>query len=170
MSLQACGHGRASLLEVVAMRYVVGLALALATVAAVFFGGGWGVASVLAAHAHGTSLISMSGGLALAALLGTGLLVGVLVAVPVLSPLGSGIPGLIFLGWSALEVASSRQALRLIPLTHLHAASGFRTMLTGGTLAVLAAAMIVPMFVPSRWRRRETADEFAELARPEFVH
>jgi hypothetical protein len=152
------------------MRHLIGVVLALATVAAVFFGGGWGVASVLAAHAHGTSLVSMSGGLALAALLGTGLLVGILVAVPLLSPLGSGLAGLIFLGWSGLEVASAHRALRLIPLSQLHEASGFRSMLTGGTLAVLGAAMIIPMFVPSRWRRREPADEFAELARPEFVH
>jgi hypothetical protein len=30
--------------------------------------------------------------------------------------------------------------------------------------------MIVPMFVPSRWRRTEPADEFADLARAELVH
>jgi hypothetical protein len=152
------------------MRHLVGVGLALATIAAVFYGSGWGVASVLSAHAHGTSLMSLSGGLALAALAGTGLLIGILMAVPFLSPIGSGLAGLILLGWSALEVVSAHWALRLIPLTGLHAASGFRTLLTGGTLAVLGAALIVPMFVPSRWRRREPADEFAELARPELVH
>jgi len=152
------------------MRHLVGLVLALALAAAVFFGGGWGVARILAAHAHGTSLVSMSGGLILAALLGTGLLVGILVAAPALSPLGAGLPGLILLGWSAVEAVSAHQALRLIPLAALDASSGFRTMLADGTLALLGAVMIVPMFVPSRWRRREPADEFAEPATSELVY
>jgi len=152
------------------MRHLVGLVLALAAAAALFFGASWGVARVLTAHAHGTSLESMSGGLALAALVGTGLLVGVLLAVPALSPLGAGLPGLILLGWSALEVVSAHRALRLIPLSTMDAGSGFRTMLTAGALALLGAVMIVPMFVPSRWRRTEPADEFAELARAELVH
>jgi hypothetical protein len=30
--------------------------------------------------------------------------------------------------------------------------------------------MVVPMFVPSRWRRRYLADEFAEPATAELVH
>ena len=112
----------------------------------------------------------MSGGLTLAALIGTGLLVGALLAVPALSPLSAGLPGLILLSWSALEVVSAHRALRLIPLSTMDAASGFRTMLTAGVLALLGAVMIVPMFVPSRWRRTEPADEFADLARAELVH
>jgi hypothetical protein len=152
------------------MRHLIGLILALAMAAAVFFGGGWGAARVLAAHAHGQSLVSMSGGLTLAALVGTGLLLGILVAAPPLSPLGAGLPGLILLGWSATEVFSSHWALRLIPLPGLDASAGFRTMLTGGILALLGAVMIVPMFVPSRWRPREPVDDFAPKAIAELVH
>jgi len=143
------------------MRHLIGLILALAMSAAVFFGAGWSAARILAAHAAGTGLVSMSGALVLAALVGTGLLLGVLVAAPALSPLGAGIPGLVLLGWSAVEVIKAHLALRLIPLSGLDAASGFRTMLVGGVLALLGAVMIVPMFVPSRWRGREPADEFA---------
>jgi hypothetical protein len=152
------------------MRHLIGVILALATAAALFFGGGWSVARILAAHAHGQSLVSMSGGLTLAALVGTGLLLGVLVAGPLLSPLGAGVPGLILLGWTALDVFSAHRALRLIPLTRLDASGGFRTMLTGGILALLGAVMIIPMFVPSRWRRREQADEFAPAVTGELVH
>jgi hypothetical protein len=152
------------------MRHLIGLVLALTTAAAVFFGAGWGAARILAAHAHKTSLISVSGGLVLAALLGTGLLVGILVAAPLVSPLGAGLPGLIFLGWSAVEVVSAHRALRLVPLSGMDASSGFRAMLTGGMLALLGAVMIVPMFVPSRWRRREPADEFAAPATAQLVH
>jgi hypothetical protein len=137
--------------------------------AVVFFGAGWSVARIVAAHAHGTSLLSMSGGLVLAALLGAGLLLGVLVAAPGVSPLGVGLPGLILLGWSALEVVSAHQALRVIPLPGLDASGGFRTLLTSGTLALLGAVMITPMFVPSRWRRRELADLFVEPAAAQLV-
>jgi hypothetical protein len=152
------------------MRHLVGLILALAMSAAVFFGAGWSSARLLAAHAAGTSLVSASSGLVLAALLGAGLLLGVLVAAPLLSPLGAGLPGLVFLAWSAVYVVKAHLALRLIPLSGMTAASGFRTMLTGGMLALLGIVMIVPMFVPSRWRSREPADEFAAPAAAELVH
>jgi hypothetical protein len=152
------------------MRHLVGLILALAMSAAVFFGAGWSVARILAAHAAGTSLITTSGALVLAALVGTGLFLGILVAAPALSPLGAGLPGLILLGWSAVEVVSAHLALRLISLSGLGAASGFRTMLTGGILGLLGVVMIVPMFVPSRWRGREVADEFAAPVAAQLVH
>ena len=151
------------------MRHLVGLILALAMAAAAFFGAGWSVARILAAHAHGTSLVSMSGGLDLAAVLGTGLLLGILVATPGVSPLGAGLPGVILLGWSALEVLSAHQALRLIPLPGLEASAGFRTLLTSGILALLGAVMITPMFVPSRWRRREQLDLFVEPRAAQLV-
>ncbi len=152
------------------MRHLGGLILALAAAAAVYFGGGWGVARVMAAHREGVTLVSLSGGLVLAALVGTGLLVGILLVAPLASPLGAGLPGLVLLGWSALEVTSAHWALRLIPLPALAASSGFRAMLTGGLLALLGAVMIVPLFVPSRWRRRELADEFAAPATAQLVH
>ena len=154
------------------MRHLIGLVLALAAAAAVFFGGGWAVARILAAHAHGTSLVSTSGGMTLAALLGTGLFLGLLVAVPLSSPVGAGLPGLILLAWSGLEIFKTHWAMRLIPLSGFDAdaASGFRTMLTVGVLALLGMVLIVPMFVPSRWRRREAADEFASLPDAELVH
>jgi hypothetical protein len=152
------------------MRHLVGLALALVAAAAVFLGAGWSVARILAAHAHGSTLVSVSGGLTLAAILGTGLYLGVLVAVQALSPVAAGLPGLVLLGWSALDVFSAHWALRLIPLAGHDAGTGFRTMLTSGVLALLGAVLVIPLFVPARWRRREPKDEFADLARTELVH
>ena len=152
------------------MRHLVGLILALVMSAAIFLGAGWSSARILAAHAAGTSLTTTSGALVLAALLGVGLFLGILVAAPLASPLGAGLPGLILLAWSAIHVLNAHLALRLIPLSGTMAASGFRTMLTGGVLALLGAIMIVPMFVPSRWRTRELADDFAPRAAAELVH
>jgi hypothetical protein len=153
-----------------AMRHLIGLVLGLVAAAAVFFGGGWGVARIMAAHAHGTSLVGMSGGLTLAALLGTGLYLGFMVAVRAISPIGAGLPGLILLGWSGLEMFKAHWALRLIPLSGYQEAGGFRTMLTIGVLALLGAMLVIPLFVPSRWRRSEPLDDFAGLARAELVH
>ena len=152
------------------MRHLVGLILALAMLAAVFFGAVWSIARILAAHAAHASLTNTSGAVTVAALLGTGLLLGILVAVPWLSPLGAGLPGLVLLAWSALHVMNAHLALRLIPLSGHSAGSGFSTMLTSGTLALLGIIMIVPMFVPSRWRSREPVDEFSEPAAAELVH
>lgn len=152
------------------MRHLIGLVLALAAAAAVFFGGGWAVARILAAHAHGTSLVNSSGGLTLAALLGTGLFLGLLVAVPITSPVGAGLPGLVMLAWSGLDIYKAHWALRLIPLSGHDAAVGFQTMLTGGVLALLGIVLIVPIFVPSRWRRPEPLDEFADVPQAELVH
>jgi len=152
------------------MRHLVGLVLGLVAAMAVFFGGGWGVARIMAAHAHGTSLVGISGGLTLAALLGTGLYLGSMVAVRAISPLAAGLPGLILLGWSGLEMFKAHWALRLIPLSGYQEASGFRTMLTIGVLALLGAMLVIPLFVPSRWRRSEPLDDFAGLARAELVH
>jgi hypothetical protein len=153
------------------MRHLVGLILALIMSAAIYLGAGWSSARIVAAHAAGTSLMSTSGALVLAALLGVGLFLGLLLAASFLSPLGSGLPGLVLLAWSGVYIASAHLALRAIPLSgQLQAAAGFRAMLTSGMLALLGAVMIVPMFMPSRWRGREPEDEFATPAEAELVH
>ena len=141
------------------MRHVFGLVLALVMFAAVFVGAGWGVAKLTSLHASGLSLTSPHGVIALAALVGVGLLLGVLLAVPAVSPLAAGLPGLVLLGWTALLAVSARRAAQLIPLHGHSFAAGFDTMLTSGVLALAGAVMIVPLFVPSRWRRGYAGDD-----------
>jgi hypothetical protein len=145
------------------MRHVLGIVLAVAMAAALFFGAGWGVDRITALHARGVSLTSAHGLIAVAAVLGTGLLLGILVAVPGVSPLGGGLPGLLLLGWSALEVVSARRAARLIPLQGHSFAAGFGSMLVTGVLALAGAVMIVPLFLPSRWRRRGSEDDYVDI-------
>ncbi len=144
------------------MRHVVGVVLAVVMAAALFAGAGWAVAKVTSLHARGLGLTSTHGLIALAALVGVGLLLGVLLAVPAVSPLAAGLPGIVLLGWTALEAVSARRAARLIPLPGHSFAAGFETMLTSGVLALAGALMIVPLFVPSRWRRQYTDDEYAD--------
>ncbi len=141
------------------MRHLFGLVLGVLTGAALFGGAGWGVNKITTLRAGGSSLTSAHGLVAVAVVVAVGLLVGTLLAAPAVSPLAAGLPGVVLLGWSALLVASPARATRLIPL-HAHSfASGFGAMLTSGTLALAGAAMIVPLFVPSRWRRRYDEDD-----------
>ena len=135
------------------MRHWIGLGLAIALAAALFFGGGWGVARMSALPAEGLSLTSNRGLSALGALSGVGLLLGILIAAPRISPLATGLPGLVLLAWTALLGMSGTLAVKLIPLKQAPSGAGFHVMLVSGVLALLGFAMIFPLFVPSRWPR-----------------
>lgn len=142
------------------MRHVLGVFLALVMLTAVFVGAGWAVEKVVTLRASGGTLATPHGMIALAVLAGVGVLLGLLTAVPAVSPLATGLPGLVLLGWTALLAVSEHRAIQLVPL-HAHSfAVGFGEMLTSGVLALAGAAMIVPLFVPSRWRRRQGGDDY----------
>lgn len=145
------------------MRHITGIILSLAMSAALFFGGGWGVARISAVSAHGASMYSRPALVALAALLGTGLLLGLLIAAPSISPLGSGLPGIAALAWSVFLVVSARHAIALVPLRGSAPSAGFGRLLQSGALALAGTAMTIPLFVPSRWRRRASEDEFTDV-------
>lgn len=142
------------------MRHVIGFVLAVIMAVVLLAGAGWGTWRIEALRTAGPGLSSMSGALALAALVGTGLLLGLLLVAPRFSPLAAGLPGLALLAWSAFGVVSERHADRLIPLHGQHLGLGFQVLLNGGVLALLGAVMVIPLFVPSRWRRQEVTDGF----------
>lgn len=156
------------------MRHLYGIALGIIMALAAFFGGGWGYdrllrlpdtsGSVSALPAGGGSLLSNSSAtVSLAALAATGLLAGLLIAVPQISPLAPGLPGLFFLGWTALYLTNVHRATDLIPLETHPFGAGWEAMLFNGILGAAGLAMIVPIFIPSRWRRAhaEAADTVA---------
>jgi hypothetical protein len=145
----------------VAVRHVIGFFLAVIMAAILLAGAGWGTWRITALRTAGTSLSSLSGLLAIAALVGTGLLLGIFLVAPRVSPLAGGLPGLGLLAWSAFAVVSVTRADRLIPLQGQPIEAGFRVLLNGGVLALLGTVMIVPLFVPSRWRRRYRTDEYS---------
>ena len=134
------------------MRHLIGFILAIALAAALFFAAGWGFIHMTSLAAHGVNLTGRTGLMALAALAGTGLFLGILLAVRAISPLATGLPGLVLLAWSALLAVSAHRALGWVPLQGHSFGAGFRALLAGGTLTLLGAAMIVPLFLPSRWR------------------
>jgi len=113
------------------MRHQIGIILAVIMTGVLFFAGGWGYLQLLRLPAPADQLSQLPAGggsllsennvlFALAALAGTGLLAGILIAVPQISPLAAGLPGLLLLGWTGLylvrpdpiEVGSLRRRLR----------------------------------------------------------
>jgi hypothetical protein len=158
------------------MRHLVGIVLAVAAALVLFFAGGWGYLRLRASAATGPSAsLPAQGSLitnhnvlaALGALLAVGLVAGILIAAPRISPLAAGLPGLALLALTGLYLVSVRHAVQLIPLRTRAYGAGFEDMLADGVLAMAGLAMIIPLFVPSRWRRRDDDDEaFADDGRP----
>jgi len=156
------------------MRHRIGIVLAVVMTGVLFFPGAWGYLRLLRLPAPADQLSDLPAGggslvsehhvlLALAAVAGTALLAGILVAAPRISPLAAGLPGLLLLGWTGLYLASVRQAVDLIPLRSDPFGAGFEAMLFNGVLGAAGLAMIVPMFVPSRWRTRPVTEIEATL-------
>src|ERR1700733_11739653 len=137
--------------------------------AVMFLAGSWGYLRLLklpvppgqqaALPAGGGSLLSNSEMLlALAAVLGTAVLAGLLVMVPRVSPLAAGLPGTLCLAWTALYLVSVRRAVALIPLRAHPFGAGWEGLLFNGILGAAGAVMVFPLFIPSRWRGPRRAD------------
>jgi hypothetical protein len=147
------------------MRHVTGIGLAIGLAGAVFFAAGWGylrlmrialsTVNVSELPAPGANLLHDTTVLyAVAALAGTALLAGIFAAAPRISPLAAGLPGLALLGWSVWYGLSMRQAVQYIPLRADSFGAGFVALLENGLLAAAGLALVVPLFIPSRWRGR----------------
>jgi hypothetical protein len=158
------------------MRHLIGILLAVVMAGVLFFIGAWGYLRLTAlttplsrVPAGGGSLLSDHNMLAgLAAVAGTGLLAGILIAAPRISPLAAGLPGLLLIGLTALYLVSVRHAVHLIPLKSHAFGAGFEAMLVHGILGAAGLAMIIPLFVPSRWRARHTP-ESELIGDPEYI-
>jgi hypothetical protein len=142
------------------MRHLYGVALAVAMAAAVFFAASWGYLRLLrlpvgVLPANGGSLINDHAVLeGFGVLLGVGLLAGLLMVIPWISPLGPGLPGLVLLAWNGLFLFDVKDAVRFIPLKNYDYGTGFEALLFDGVLAAAGVALIIPLFIPSRWLRR----------------
>lgn len=147
------------------MRHWIGLGLAITLGLALFFGGGWGVAQMSNLPAEGLTVTSVRGVAALGVLAAVGVLLGILMVAPRISPLAAGLPGLVFLAWTGLLGLSGTVAVSLIPMRAEPAGTGFQMMLVSGVLALLGFAMIFPLFVPSRWWRDSGDDDDGQKTR-----
>ena len=139
------------------MRHLLGIFLAVVMAAALFLAASWGYVHLVALH--GASLTSVQGLSALGAMAGTGLLLGILLCAPRVSPLATVLPGLVLIAWTAALALRQSQTVKYLPLRGDAFGAGWEGMLNSGLLAMLGLVMIIPLFVPSRWRRREIDDE-----------
>jgi len=155
------------------MRHVIGIGLAVGLAAAVFFAASWGYLRLLRVPvanggastlpAQGGELLNNSNVLyAFAAVAGTALLAGIFIAVRQISPLAAGLPGLALIAWTIVYGFSVRRAVHYIPLRGDTYGLGFEAMLMNGVLAAAGLALVVPLFIPSRWRARPGAMTPAE--------
>ena len=149
------------------MRHLVGVMLAIIMAAALFFAASWGYLKLLIGPA-GVGRLPAGGGSLLhnhavlegfGVMLGVGLLAGLLIAVPRISPLAAGLPGLALLAWTGLYLFSVRHAVQYIPLKSRAYGTGFEALLFDGVLALVGMAMVIPLFIPSRWRGRREVSE-----------
>ena len=149
------------------MRHLVGVMLAIIMAAALFFAASWGYLKLLIGPT-GIGRLPAGGGSLLhnhavlegfGAMLGVGLLAGLLIAVPRISPLAAGLPGLALLAWTGLYLFSVRHAVQYIPLKSRAYGTGFEALLFDGVLALVGMAMVIPLFIPSRWRGRREVSE-----------
>jgi hypothetical protein len=147
------------------MRHVIGIGLAIGLAAAIFFAAGWGYLRLLRVPVPGGGPATLPAGggellhdanvlWAVAALAGTALLAGILVAAPRVSPLAPGLPGLVLIAWTVGYGFSVSRAVGVIPLRADAFGAGFEAMLINGLLAAAGLVLAVPLFIPSRWRSR----------------
>jgi hypothetical protein len=170
------------------MRHLVGVALAIVLAAAVFFAASWGYLKLLIGPA-GLGALPAGGGSLLhnhavlegfGAMLGVGLIAGLLIAIPRISPLAAGLVGLALLAWTALYLVSVRHAVQYIPLKTRAYGAGFEAMLFDGVLALAGLVLIIPLFIPSRWVGKRavpppepyagTTASFPDLASTQTMH
>jgi hypothetical protein len=143
-------------------RHLIGFGLAVVLSAAVFFGGGWAYYRLSARNlgpawtppAGGGNFISNSTvTYGLAAMAGVALLIGLALVIRWVSPLATGLPGLVLLAWTALYVTSPTRAVDYIPLKAHSFGLGFLGLGSIGILAAAGVVLVMPLFFPSRWRR-----------------
>lgn len=155
-------------------RHLIGIGLAIVMVLVMFFAGAWGYVRLLrlpaqagaplsAMPAQGGSLLSNSGVLtALGAVAATAILAGILIAVPRISAFAAGLSGLFAIAWQALYLVSVHRAVAIIPLRAHAFGAGWEALLFNGILGTAGLAMIIPLFLPSRWRGRASYGDVEE--------
>ncbi|UBU17358.1 hypothetical protein [Nonomuraea gerenzanensis] len=146
------------------LRHLGGLLIGLVVTAAVLGGGGWAVQQAVA-NAAANPPDNQKMWIALGAMAAVGLVAGLVMAGRI-SPLATFVPSMVLLAWTVVYALDVNRALSFLPTEPSvnqivrDAASGARTLLTTGVLALLGVALFIPVLMPSRWSRRD--DELDE--------
>jgi hypothetical protein len=153
------------------MRHRIGIGLAVVISAAIFFGGGWAFNRLFTRNLGSEWSLPAGGGnftsnsvvtSGLAAMAGVALLIGLALVIRWVSPLATGLPGLVLLAWTALYVVGPARAVHYIPLKAHNVGLGFAGLGTTGILGAAGVVLVMPLFLPSRWRRPVSDDAGAD--------
>ncbi|RCV47494.1 hypothetical protein [Marinitenerispora sediminis] len=132
------------------MRHVVGFVVGLVVLTPLcLLGVGWAFRLVSAVAQGGGTLLAGSGLVGIAALCALALLLAVLLAAPRLTPLVPAVAGMALVGLTAAHLLRPELAERVPALPGVE---GALSLLSLGLFLPVALALVVPMFLPSRWQ------------------
>ncbi len=138
------------------MRHVIGFLAGLVLAPVLLLGSGWAFTRIGGLGGGETAFLTTSGLLTLAGLFGLALLLGLIMVPPRLTPLLPGITGMSLVAFTAVNVLRPELFERLPSVPGL----GGALTLTGlGLYLPLAFALVMPMFVGSRWVRETVYEE-----------
>lgn len=137
------------------MRHVGGFVLGIIAIPLVLYGTGWGYARTMRALGGAAPPTGSGQLLGYAALGGVGLLVGLILATR-LSPLASVLPAAALLVWTGALFWNTQRATGWAPGGA--AGTGMSDLLVTGVYGLLGVALLLPLLMPRRWRRREDDD------------
>ncbi|GAA3741247.1 hypothetical protein HDA32_002516 [Spinactinospora alkalitolerans] len=131
------------------MRHVIGFIIGLVLAPVILLASGWALPRFVTINGFGGTFVSFTGITALGALALLALVLACTLTAPRLTPLVPGIAGLTLVGVTAAHLLRPGLADRVPGLPGLE---GALTLLPLGLYLPLALALIIPLFVPSRWQ------------------
>ncbi|GLU48441.1 hypothetical protein [Nocardiopsis ansamitocini] len=131
------------------MRHVVGFIVGIVLVPVILLGTGWALPRITAVAESGGTFVGVTGLSAIGALSLLALFVAVVLAAPRLTPLLPGSAGLALAGLTALDLVRPDLVARI---PHYPGVAGATTLLELGLYLPLALALILPLFLSSRWQ------------------
>ncbi|QVQ52576.1 hypothetical protein J4H86_01680 [Spiractinospora alimapuensis] len=145
------------------MRHVFGFVLGLVMVPAVVVVPGWALPRLVYIAGFGGDFISVTGLLTVIPLVVLAVLVGVCLAVRRVSALACVIPAIALCGLTGSYVLAPELAVGALPTTEW--GEGVTQLLMLGAYLPLGVMLMLPLFMPSRWRHPVDEEEgFDDLA------
>lgn len=137
------------------MRHFVGFLFGLVLAPVVVLGAGWVFQRLRPVYAADGSFVSASGVVAVAVLGAVVMVVALVLVPPRLTPLLPLSMGVFLVGVTALEVTRPHLVQRLPDLPGFE---GAQELVVLGVFLPVALALVVPVFVGSRWREGDEAE------------
>lgn len=138
------------------VRHVVGLLSGLVVGPVLVLMSGWAFAHLRALHGAGLSVVQGAGPLAVAGLVGVGLLVALMAVPGRLTPM---LPFGAALAVGGLTAAALLRMHLLERLPEVAGTGGALVLLPLGVFVPVVVLLVAPLFVGGRWRRREEVSE-----------